>query len=138
MAVPFSGGCICGAVRYECSAEPLMSLNCHCRDCQHITGSAFVPVVIVPTDSLKVTKGGAKYHSVRGDSGNTISRGFCAECGCPLFSKLPSMPHIMAIKVGSIDDASWYRPTMDIYTDSAQPWDYMNPAVRKVAGMPAL
>ena len=42
MKIPFTGGCVCGAVRYECSAEPIMTLKCHCRDCQQVTGGALV------------------------------------------------------------------------------------------------
>ena len=138
MAMTFSGGCTCGAIRYECSADPLMSVNCHCRDCQRASGSAFMAVVVVPKDALKIAKGEPKYHAVRADSGNMVSRGFCPECGAPLFTKLSAMPDIMAIKVGSLDDPSWYRPTMDIYTASAQPWDYMNPDVPKVPKMPQM
>jgi hypothetical protein len=47
MKVPFTGGCACGAIRYECNAEPIMMGKCHCRDCQHISGGPFVPFVIV-------------------------------------------------------------------------------------------
>ena len=55
MATPFTGGCACGAVRYECAAEPVMTGNCHCRDCQKATGGAFVPALAVPTAALKIT-----------------------------------------------------------------------------------
>lgn len=48
MPVPFSGGCACGAIRYECSGEPLASLNGHCRDCQRASGSAFAAILIAP------------------------------------------------------------------------------------------
>ncbi len=42
MKIPFTGGCVCGAIRYECSAEPIMMFKCHCRDCQHVTGGGFI------------------------------------------------------------------------------------------------
>jgi len=45
MFTPFSGGCACGAIRYECAAEPLYMVNCECRDCQRATGSAYCAVV---------------------------------------------------------------------------------------------
>ncbi len=135
MAKPFSGSCMCGAIRYECSADPLLALNCHCRDCQRSTGSAFASVLAVPKDALKIT-GEPKYHEVKADSNNMISRGFCPECGSPLFSKLSANPNMMGINAASLDDPSWYRPAMDIYTDSAQPWDHMNPDLPKSPKMP--
>ena len=51
MSTPFSGGCACGAIRYERTAEPAISLNCHCRDCQRASGSAFAPIRRVPTSA---------------------------------------------------------------------------------------
>jgi len=73
MAAPFSGGCTCGAVRYECSAEPLMMGNCHCRDCQRASGGPFVSIVAVPKDALKIT-GEVKYHEVKADSGDLLTQ----------------------------------------------------------------
>ena len=54
MELPFSGGCSCGAIRDECSAKPMFSWNCHCRDCQRASGSAYCPVMYVPRSALKV------------------------------------------------------------------------------------
>ncbi|MGE5820690.1 MAG: GFA family protein [Deltaproteobacteria bacterium] len=135
MSATFTGGCICRAVRYECSAEPIMMANCHCRDCQRAGGSAFAPAVIVPTASLKIT-GEAKFHDTQSDSGNIVSRGFCPNCGARLFGKTATMPDLMAIMAGSLDDPSWYQPRMDIYTGSAQPWDAMNPQLPKFQKSP--
>jgi len=132
MAVPFTGGCACGAIRYECSAEPLMIGNCHCRDCQRSSGAAFSTGVVVPSSSLTLTQGTPKYYTVTADSGNTARRGFCNECGSPLFADSSATPHLIAIKVGSIDDPSWCKPTVDIWTQNAQPWDYMDPGLPKV------
>ena len=131
MSALFSGGCACGAIRYECSAAPLISFNCHCRDCQKATGSAFLPLIIVPTDALKITKGLPKYHAVKADSGRTISRGFCQDCGSTMLGKVDEQPAAMAITAGSLDDPSRYQPSADIYISSAQPWDHMNPALPK-------
>jgi hypothetical protein len=52
MKVPFTGGCLCGAIRYECSAEPIVMGNCHCRDCQRATGSAFAAALLVPRNAV--------------------------------------------------------------------------------------
>ena len=136
MAVPFTGGCVCGAVRYECSVEPVMTANCHCRDCQKATGGAYVPALAVPRNAVRIT-GDVKYYDVKGDSGNLVSRGFCPTCGARLFGKPTVMPDLLVIMVGTLDDPSWFRPTMDFYTESAQPWDYMNPELAKFPKMPS-
>ncbi len=138
MPAPFSGGCLCGAIRYESRAAPLFSINCHCRDCQRTTGTAYAPVLAVSTDALAITQGEPTYYTSQSDSGETVSRGFCPECGSGIFSKLSANPDIVGLKAASLDDPSWFRPAVDIYTDSAQPWDVMNPDLPKVPKMPQM
>lgn len=133
----FSGSCLCGAVRYECSAEPLFMGNCHCRDCQKASGGAYEPTIGLPAAALKIT-GKVQYYDTRADSGNTLSRGFCPECGSRMFGKAGAMPDLAMISAGSLDDPSQYQPTMDIFTSRAQPWDHMNPAVPKFPQMPPM
>jgi hypothetical protein len=135
MSASLIGGCQCGAVRYECAAEPLLTANCHCRDCQKATGSAYVPALAVPADALKIT-GTVKYYDNRADSGNTFSRGFCPNCGARLFGKTSGMPQFMFVTAGTLDDPSRFKPAMDIFTASAQPWDHMNPALPKFSKFP--
>jgi len=137
MTTSFTGGCSCGAVRYECSAAPLFTANCHCRDCQRASGGGFVSVLGVPTDAVKIT-GEVKYFDVQGDSGNPIGRGFCPACGSRLFARPAAAPDRMGIMAGSLDDPSWYRPAIDIYTASAQPWSHMDPALPKFPKMPPM
>src|SRR5438270_7729772 len=60
--LPFTGGCLCGAIRYECSAEPVMMFKCHCRDCQRVTGGGFVPGLLVPVSAFRLTQGQLRYH----------------------------------------------------------------------------
>jgi hypothetical protein len=134
MKLPLTGGCMCEAIRYKCSAKPIMMGNCHCRDCQQATGTAFAAAILVLRDAVTIT-GDVKYYDVMGDSGGIVGRGFCPNCGSRLFSK-PPIPEFMGIMAGSLDDPSWFQPQADFYTASAQPWDYLNPDLPKFAKLP--
>jgi hypothetical protein len=134
MKIPFTGGCMCGAVRYECSAEPVSMGICHCRDCQQATGSAFAAGMLVPQNAVTIT-GNVTYYDVTGDSGSIIGRGFCPICGSRLFSK-PPIPELIGIMAGSLDDPSWFKPQAEIYVASAQPWGSLNPDLPKFAKLP--
>ncbi len=134
MKTPFTGGCICGAIRYECSAAPIAMGNCHCRDCQKATGTAFAAAILVPRNAVAIT-GDVKYYDVTGDSGQIISRGFCPNCGSRLFGKR-AVADFLSIMAGTLDEPSGFRPAMDFYTASAQPWDYMNPDLPKFPQSP--
>jgi hypothetical protein len=130
MQLPITGGCACGAVRYECVVEPIMAVNCHCRDCQRASGSGYAPGTWFPADAFRITKGQVKYHDIKVETGNTVSRGFCVDCGSPLIAKNSSAP-LVIVRAGSLDDPSLHRPQIDIWVASAHPWDHMNPALAK-------
>src|ERR1700675_5141415 len=102
-----TGGCACGAIRYQFTGEPLVSLKCHCRDCQHETGSGFAPILIVPAAAFTVTRGAPRRFDVIADNGNTATRAFCGECGSALFGDGPDTVNIPA---GSLDDLGCFRP----------------------------
>ena len=136
MPTSFSGGCACGAVRYECASEPLFMGNCHCRDCQRATGSAYFAAVSVSEPAFRLTTGTPAVYEKQADSGNTMRRMFCSQCGSPVFLTNSSRPNLVVLYAASVDDPSWVRPVRDIYTESAQPWDYMNPALAKFPKMP--
>jgi len=127
MSVPFTGGCACGAIRYECSAAPVAMLNCHCRDCQYASGTSHSAVVAIPAKTINITGDTLKYYESTADSGTKVYRGFCSECGTPLFAKNAVHPEFMAVKPATLDDPGWFSPNIDIWTDSAQPWVVMNP-----------
>jgi len=133
MGAPYTGGCACGAIRYECLAEPLFSWKCHCRDCQRYSGAGGGIYAVFLTSSVRFLKGEPKYHVVKGASGNNTSRGFCPECGSPTAVKTELFPGICA---ASIDDPTWVRLVADIWTASAQPWDVMAQSSPKFVGTP--
>ena len=117
----FSGGCLCGKVRYSANAEPTFVGLCHCRDCQKFTGSAFATVIAVPQSAVTVT-GVLKGFTKQGDSGKRIERLFCPECGASVMDEAAAMPGIVMIGAGTLDDPGWVKPTAQIYCASAQPW----------------
>ncbi len=135
MPKTFTGGCSCGAVRYESVAEPVVAGHCQCRSCQKSSGTGHASVIGVPSEALTVT-GEVRYYDYTADSGNTASNGFCPNCGANVLGKSSGMPGIMAIKVGSLDDPSWFKPAMAIFTASKQPWDYVDPSLPTFPGMP--
>ena len=135
MLLPLIGGCACGTIRYESTEEPLFSLNCHCRDCQRETGGAYAPIVGVPASGFRLLQGTPRYFAVIADSGSKANRAFCGECGSPVFGRPESRPDLVTIRVGSLDQPSGFRPTQDIFTARAQPWDYMDPDLPKVSGL---
>lgn len=133
MKIPFTGGCVCGAVRYECTAEPIMTFKCHCRDCQRVAGGGFVPGLLVPASAFRLTKGQLRHHFTPSTAGGKHKRGFCAECGSRLTGgESNDRPTgFVGITAGSLDDPSGYRPQMDFFVCDAQPWDHMDPTIPK-------
>ena len=87
ITTPFSGGCACGAIRYESTAEPVMMLHCHCRDCQRSSGGPFSSFVIVPTEAFKLLQGSLRFHASPSEAGGKTRRGFCPDCGSPIVVK---------------------------------------------------
>ena len=115
-----SGGCLCGKIRYTVSAEPTVCVTCHCKNCQRQAGTALSIIVGVPEDSVDST-GELKTYNDTGDSGATVRRQFCGDCGSPVFTRL-EQPGMIFIKAGSLDDTSQLKPAFHCYTKSKQDW----------------
>lgn len=130
MAQKLSGGCACGAIHYECRADPVIMFNCHCRDCQQASGSAYAAIVAVPKAAVQI-RGEPRYYKTVGQAGKAVERGFCPSCGSQVMAKLERLPDIFALYAASLDDPSIYQPKADAFTSSAQPWDHMDPKVQK-------
>jgi len=122
MATPLTGGCRCGAIRYQLSADPFLVAHCHCRDCQYSTGGGSATVMILPRAGVEVTKGETTSYTVSAESGNTVTRRFCGDCGSPLFSELGASPEIFVVKPGSLDEPAAVTPMAHIWTASAPGW----------------
>jgi hypothetical protein len=129
VSLPLLGGCACGAIRYECTAPPLRMVNCHCRDCQRASGSGYSATLIMAASSVRMVAGNCKEHRTLAESGNVAMRAFCGECGSPLFAASSARPDMLGVKAASLDDASWFAPEANVWVESAQPWDCMDPDI---------
>jgi hypothetical protein len=133
---PFTGGCACGAIRYESTATPVLMLHCHCRDCQRASGGPFSSFVIVTAEAFKLLQGSPRFHASPSEKGGMTRRGFCPDCGAPVVVKADAVPQFVAIRSASLDDPSWFKPQMDVWTCDAHPWDEMNHALAKFEKYP--
>ena len=136
MSQPRTGGCLCGAIRYETVGAPVFTLRCHCRDCQRQSGAAHVPAARVPSAGFRILQGTPRRYTTKADSGNEIVRVFCGDCGTPLYVQVATRPDLVGLRVCTLDDPSWFRPEADIFMRSAQPWDHDETGAPKYDGYP--
>jgi hypothetical protein len=136
MTAQFLGGCACGAIRYACDVAPAAVFHCHCRDCQRSSGAPMATVAIVPRMGFSLLSGRPRSYAVTTNSGNTMRREFCGDCGSPLFLDLAARPDIWIIRATSFDDPGAFKPSMHVWTGSAQPWDRVNDGLACYPGNP--
>lgn len=135
--MPITGGCDCGAIRYECSAEPIVMFNCHCRACQKITGGPYVPAVLLPANAFRLTRGTLRHHFTASERMGKHKRGFCGDCGSRITGGESEKPTPwIGVTASSLDDPGKFRAQFDIFVSSAQPWDLMEPTRTKYPKYP--
>ncbi|KAL2115702.1 hypothetical protein VTJ04DRAFT_9957 [Mycothermus thermophilus] len=119
-----SGHCLCKAVTYTVDVDkPLLVGYDHCDDCQRQSGSTYSLVVVVPKDKL-TTNGPIKKWEGKADSGNSVWRWFCSECGSPIAHDPDGAPEIIALKGGSLEteQKKALKPDTEIWTASKLPF----------------
>lgn len=131
----YTGKCLCGAVSYKCSSEPIFAGNCHCTDCKKSSGSGYAPTIFFPKECFSVS-GEVKYFESKGKSGKQVGRGFCPSCGSQLFGQPEIMPDLIAVRAGTLEDISKYKPQIDLFTSHAAEWDAMDERLPKFSEMP--
>jgi hypothetical protein len=130
-----TGRCYCGAVLYEADGPPAFKAQCHCRECQYISGGAENLFMIVPAGGFRYVEGAPKQFS-RSDLESPVTREFCSACGTHIITRVAD-PGIVILKVGTLDDPSAYGgPQAAIYTKDAQPWHLMPEGVPQFPGLP--
>ncbi len=118
-----SGGCACKAIRYTLTAPPLIVHACHCRDCQRLTGSAFVINLWIEKQFVEARGAGPRSFELTGGSGNAHEVFFCGACGTYVWSRYHGAPgEALFVRAGTLDDPDAVAPDVHIFTRSKVPW----------------
>jgi hypothetical protein len=124
-----TGRCLCGAIRYEFRGDVGAAGYCHCEDCRRTSGSAFGVSVRVSASGFRFVEGSPKSFTKPGDSGRSVTRMFCGDCGAPLCTLPPLHPDVVFIKAGSLDDPSVVVADRQAWTRSRVPWAEIAPGL---------
>ena len=136
-SAPYTGGCACGAIRFEIADTPLVMNDCQCRDCQRRSGTGHGSYLTFPSRTNVRLQGDAKHWDVTGDAGTVKRHAFCPTCGSPVYLTFPAMPGLFVVHAASLDDPSQYKPQFVTYRVRGQSWDYVDPTLRRFDKMPS-
>jgi len=130
-----TGQCLCGAVKYEITGEPIRMAACHCKDCQRSSGTGHMSLAFFKESDVSVS-GETSSFDAKADSGNINTRHFCPNCGSRLFTRNSGRPGVIGIAVGCADDNSWFSPQAVVYNARCEAWDAIPLEIPKFDGMP--
>lgn len=136
MTRPYTGGCACGALRYETAHAPVFQNHCQCRDCQRRSGTGHGSWLTFPARAEMTITGAATEWEVAGDSGNVKVHAFCPACGTPVYLRFAAMPGFIAVAAGSLDDPARFAPHALTYRMRALAWDAIDPGLQAFERMP--
>jgi len=117
-----TGGCLCGAVRYSCSGEPISQGLCQCERCQKQSGSSFLIAVVYEGAAVEIDLAALKTYTASDTDGAALNRHFCGNCGSATMITLDRYPHIRSMMGGTVDDKSRLNRTFSLWCASGQPW----------------
>jgi hypothetical protein len=124
----YRGGCLCGALRYEATQEPIYSGYCYCADCRKASGSGCIPFMGFSRESLRFS-GRILRHRSKAWSGATAVRNSCAVCGGLVFGGEIGVSETFTIYAGSLDEPQSFRPTIAIFTRNRPDWALIPPGL---------
>jgi hypothetical protein len=113
----------------------MVTRHCWCRLCQYLGAGGGTVNACFETDGFTIT-GVIRDYSCIADSGNVMHRQFCATCGTPMFSSAEVRPHLIFVRVGTLDDAELARPAMTIWTAQAPSWACIASDIPRVEQQP--
>lgn len=134
-APPYAGGCLCGALRWQATGEPLYAGLCFCADCRKASGSAFIPFLAFPASALSFAGERRPFHSpsIRGSD---AVRNFCPACGGLVFGGEVGRDDSHTLYAGSLDDPARFKPTLAIFGRDRPDWAPLPPGLTVFESMP--
>ena len=128
-----AGGCLCGAVRYNATAAPLVTRVCWCRLCQYLGAGSGTVNACFARESVTIAGTVSDFPSTA-ESGNKMHRRFCPICGTHLCSEAESRPHLIFVRSGTLDNPGIVRPAATIWTAQALAWACIDANLPSFAG----
>ena len=135
MNASYTGGCACGAMRDEIAGEPVVMLDCQCRQCQRDSGTGHQSHLTFVAAEVTLKGEATQWQSV-GDGGTVKRRAFCPTCGSHVYLTFPDMPDVFIVTPSSLDDPSRYKPQLVAWTAAGHTWDHLDPALPTFEAMP--
>jgi hypothetical protein len=131
----WTGGCLCGALRYEAEAEPQFSGLCFCADCRKASGSGFIPFIGFSSQAVRFTGSSVKFSS-KAASGRDAVRNSCPKCGSLVHGGEIGKHDQFTIYAGTLDDPSMFHPTIAIFTRDHPQWATIPAGLKTYEEMP--
>ena len=129
-----TGSCSCGAVRYALSADPMVVHACHCRDCQRLTGSAFVINLWIEEAAVESQGVAPRAFGTQGGSGRVHEVFSCPSCATQVWSRYHGSGRTLFVRGGTLEDPASVTPDIHIFTRSKLPWVQLPPGARSFEG----
>jgi hypothetical protein len=120
--LPLTGGCLCGAVRFELDAAPQLAGYCHCTRCQGRTGAGASAQAYVDGTTLRFVQGEEQVQGWRHPDGG-MEKCFCRVCGAHLGSRDSDSKVYGAVRMAAFDNDPGVRPSLRQYVAYAAPWE---------------
>jgi hypothetical protein len=136
MTKAYTGGCACGAIRYETAGEPVFENHCQCGDCQKRSGTGHGSYLTFAQRADVAILGEAKSWRVAGESGNEKIHAFCPTCGTPAYLTFAAMPELIVVHAASLDDPGRFNPQVVTYSVCGHEWDKIDPSLQAFERMP--
>lgn len=131
----YTGGCLCGALRYQAAGEPLYAGNCYCEDCRKASGSGFIPFMGFASSALRFT-GATRQFASKAANGKEAVRNFCPMCGSLVFGGTVGKDARFTLYAGSLDDPSVFHPRIAIFTLNRPAWALIPPHLKVYERLP--
>lgn len=121
-----TGGCLCGALRFEAEGEPIYAGHCYCADCRKASGSGFIPFMGFAAEAVRFGGPWRTFTCLAANGGNS-DRNFCPTCGGLVFGGVVGESDSFTIYAGGLDDPSVFHPTIAIFTQGRPDWAVIPP-----------
>jgi hypothetical protein len=136
MTRPYTGGCACGAIRYQTKHAPVFQNHCQCTDCRRRSGTGHGSWLTFPARHEMAITGEATQWPVVADSGDTKVHAFCPACGTPVYLRFEAMPDLIAVAAGSLDEPARFAPQAVTYGVRGLAWDPVDASLQVFDRMP--